>query len=152
MYDLFETMYGVLYAYAYAKINNHHRAEELSQDAFLLASEKIDEVMRSNSPSGWIMNALKYIIKREHRDMTYAKKYFTPISIDDALCSTTKYDDYEFEIREAFTESEWFLVRTAFIEKIPIGDIAKLLGIEYETCKKRLQKLKKDAKLRFASA
>lgn len=52
MRELYIEMYPKLYQYARVKLGDRQLAQELAQDVFVLAQEKIDSLRQSPNPKG----------------------------------------------------------------------------------------------------
>ena len=50
--DLYREMYQKLYAFARVRLRDEQLAQEVTQDVFVLAQEKLDEVRHSPNPQG----------------------------------------------------------------------------------------------------
>jgi len=141
---LFTDTFTPLFRFANARLNDAHRAEELVQDAFLIAVDKMDEVAASKNPEGWLMNTMKFLILHENRLRSKgAAIIFEYEQVNDYELASK--DEYIAETRSMFSDEEWWLLRVSCIEKLPVGIIAKQMGLPYETCKKRVQKVKRIA-------
>jgi RNA polymerase sigma-70 factor (ECF subfamily) len=153
--ELFERMNGELFSIAYQRIQDSHRAEELVQDVFLRASEKIDEVMQSPNPRGWLYYALEFFLKHEFRSRLNIQKAFVEQSefaedLEDSASNSAEDEALKMlEHSSMFTDNEWHLLKRAYIEGYTIAEIAEELGIEYDACAKRLHKARDKAKKLF---
>jgi len=76
-------------SYATSALQNFHLAEEAVQNTFKLACIKIDSLMSSDKPSGWLMNALKFIIRNKRRELFYRAK---EVSIEQLKIDMTDFD------------------------------------------------------------
>ncbi|MDR1329333.1 MAG: sigma-70 family RNA polymerase sigma factor [Oscillospiraceae bacterium] len=153
--ELYQEMKDRLYSYAYMNIRDYHRAEELVQDVFLLASQKIDSVMQSPNPRGWLVNALQFVLKREYRSHLNIQKAFVEQSaytedMEDSTSNSAEDEAFKMlELSSMFKADEWHLLKRAYIERYTIAEIAEELGIEYAACAKRLQKASNKARKLF---
>ncbi|MDR0839248.1 MAG: sigma-70 family RNA polymerase sigma factor [Oscillospiraceae bacterium] len=142
--ELFLSMYKQLLKYAYSRIGNYHRAEELAMDAFLLAREKLPDVMESRNPEGWLMKTLKNLIMHEFRTRKLIHKLFA--DMPEFTEPAAREDDGGFELLDALTPEDRGLLYAAYVEGRPMGEIAKDLGIGYSACVKRMQKARARAR------
>jgi RNA polymerase sigma-70 factor (ECF subfamily) len=62
--ELIDSMYDRLLEYARCKTHNATEVQDIVQNACLIAWEKIDSVMKSPNPQGWLMNAVKNRIQK----------------------------------------------------------------------------------------
>jgi len=144
--NLYVIMYDTLLRFANAKLGNIQRAEEIVQDAFIIAQQRVDTVMDSANANGWMVNTVKYLLKHEYRARQKAHALYYELKRDADVQKHFLSDDYIFELSDMFAKDDWELLFRVCIEGVPIGDITLELGIEYDACKKRLQKLKNIAK------
>lgn len=68
--ELFSETYMPLVMYAYSALQN----KELAQDAFSVACVKINELEASPNRQGWLMNALKHLIRNYRHTMAVRSK------------------------------------------------------------------------------
>jgi RNA polymerase sigma-70 factor (ECF subfamily) len=146
--DLFRETYRDLHLYAYAKLRDFHRAEELTQDVFVMAQSKLDELRLSPNPPGWLMNVLKNKIMHEFRTRT--RKRTVPLSevSDEAAdeAAGAAYISADIEMREIFTKEEWQLIDTIYVEGRTITKAAQELGISYDACRRRMNGIREKAR------
>jgi RNA polymerase sigma-70 factor (ECF subfamily) len=71
---LIDTMYDTLLDYARLRVSDTSRAQDIVQDACLLAWEKIDSLISSPNPNGWMMNTLKNCIHKHFADIAAEMK------------------------------------------------------------------------------
>jgi RNA polymerase sigma factor (sigma-70 family) len=153
--ELYQDMNSRLVFAAYADVKDRYRAEELVQDVFMLASKKIDSVMKSPNPRGWLVNTLQFVLKREYRSRLNVQKAFAEQSaftedLEDSASNSAEDEALKMlELSSMFTGAEWHLLKRAYIERCTIAEIADELGIEYDACAKRLQKARDKAKTLF---
>jgi RNA polymerase sigma-70 factor (ECF subfamily) len=147
---LFRKMYKPLYDAARSRIGDSHRAEELTQDVFVIASGKIDAVMGSPNPGGWLYVTLQNVLRHEFRTRQLVQQLFVPIEVVPEPIDSGKSNDADIEIleiRNLFEPEEWALLKKAYIDDVPIKVIAQELGIGYDACKKRLYKARDRARV-----
>ena len=71
--EIYVNKYMMFYLYAFTKTKNVGDAEDLVQDAFCTAVEKISSFSSSINPEGWIMQTLKNKIKNFNRKSVSVK-------------------------------------------------------------------------------
>ena len=64
---LYETLHDKMLRVAYRMVGNVDTAEDLVQNAFLLALFREDEVMRHPLPEGWLMRVLQNLARNEQK-------------------------------------------------------------------------------------
>ena len=64
---LYREYFNQIKLYAMAHISDPHRAEEIAQDTFHTAVEKIDTLMKADEPIRWLKRTAKNKIRNEQR-------------------------------------------------------------------------------------
>ena len=142
---LFLENYSYMEYYATRFFKNRDLAQDVVQETFLIAQTKIDQLMESASPKGWLFNTLKNVIgntyKQQKRlsDMVSIQDYDIPIDMEISVKST-----YESMI----SNDDLQLLIWIYCDGWPYADVAKHLGIGLDACKKRIQR----ARIRFKNA
>lgn len=132
--QLYREMYRKLVVYAENALNDS-LAEEAVQDTFRIACSKYDELMNSSNPQGWLMNTLKNVIRNIRKEQANLNKYFV---------MTMSLDDEEFmEVCAVGTDVHKRLLTLIVRYRYSILEAALEFGINVETCKKRIQRVKK---------
>ena len=81
---LYREYFNQIKLYAMAHISDPHRAEEIAQDTFHTAVEKIDTLMKADEPIRWLKRTAKNKIRNEQRTrQRYLKRY---LSLDAPEC------------------------------------------------------------------
>ena len=153
--ELYKEMYSVLLCYANAALKDKTLAEEAVQDTFRIACAKVGELSASENPRGWLMLTLKNVLRNTNRELAALNQLFvTAVSIDDEIVLETYASgtDYEKRIEDSdlnilysdlLSPDEYRLLKRIVLQKYTIRDAAKELGISIESCKKRIQRIKK---------
>lgn len=75
---LYREYFNQIKIYAMAHISDPHRAEEIAQDTFHTAVEKIDTLMKADEPIRWLKRTAKNKIRNEQRTrQRYLKRYLS---------------------------------------------------------------------------
>lgn len=75
---LYREYFNQIKLYAMAHISDPHRAEEIAQDTFHTAVEKIDTLMKADEPIRWLKRTAKNKIRNEQRTrQRYLKRYLS---------------------------------------------------------------------------
>ena len=77
--DLYREMYQKIYAFARVRLRDEQLAQEVTQDVFVLAQEKLDEVRHSPNPQGWLIRAAGYAVQHAQRDRQYIEQRTVPL-------------------------------------------------------------------------
>lgn len=152
---LYEEMFTKLLAYARVALSDNSLAEEAVQDTFRIACAKVEEVMGSNNPQGWLVLTLKNVIRNTRRELANLNRLFVAtMSIDDESFMETmaeqtdihkRVEDSEVDIlySDLLSQEEYRLLKMIVLEKYTINEAALEFGIPLEACKKRIQRIKK---------
>lgn len=116
---------------------NQGLAEDLVQETFLIAQTRLDCVVGSKNPVGWLVNTLKNIIGNTYQKRNFICTHLISESIIDEA------GEYEHPVNEMYaglideeTLSLLIWIYTSYQEA------ADRLGISLNACKKRIQRAK----------
>lgn len=142
---LFLENYSFMEYYATRFFRNQDLAQDVVQDTFLIAQAKIDRLMESESPKGWLFNTLKNVIGNTYKQQ---KRLADMVSIDDCDIPTTTELSVEATYHSMIPEEDLQLLIWVYCEERPYSEVAQRLGISLAACKKRIQR----ARLKFRAA
>ena len=152
--QLYREMYYQLMAYAKSALANEALAEEAVQDAFRIACAKIEDLMGSENPRGWIVLTLKNVIRNTRRELASLNNLVVAtLSMEDeafvesttaATDITQRVEDSEIDILylDLLTPDEYKLLKLIALHRYTMLEAAEEFGISVETCKKRVQRTK----------
>ena len=137
--QLYIRHYNDLIRFARSFVKND-LAEDLVQETFLIAQKRLDRVLSSKNPTGWLINTLKNVIGN-----TYQRRQF----IYTKLIPETAIDEsgeYVYSVNDMYTglidEEALSLLIWVYCEDTRYQDAASRLGISLSACKKRIQRAK----------
>lgn len=140
---LFRSSYNELEIYANALLKNHSDAETAVQDAFHTACNKIDDIMNSPNPVGWMKNVIKNISNNMRRRKT--KESLLVMHFADTLKDVGFEDLREFELYEQckaiLTKAEYDLMVSIYINGVSPKEKAQELDISIWACYKRIERM-----------
>ena len=145
--QLFKSMQKNLHAYAAGVLRNDFQAEEAIQETFCIVCQNPQDALSSPNPPGWVMEALKYVLKNTVRRNATLKKYF--IAAKDAdiewMGDPRHAPDGDIDLMYAnlICKDDYYLLKQVILEKRTMLDMAEELGISVEACKKRFQRAEK---------
>lgn len=145
---LYKEMFIKLNIYATNHLNSKSLAEEAVQETFRIAWAKIDKLMSSSNPNGWLMNTLKFVIGNTKRNiMRINKILINDLELDEhTMGSVTDEIDPIILYKEGFSEEEIKLLQKYAVEGKSLLEISKEIGISLAACKKRVQRVKEKFK------
>lgn len=146
---LYREQYVHMYRFAYLRLNDHYLAEEIVQDVFLLAYKKIKELRDCQNPQGWLVKTLGNTIMHALRTKQFIMSHF--VEFDEGI-EPSGYDiDSDLGLREQLSPEEWKLLSMIYNEGYSIDEAARMFGIKFETCRKRILRARKKIKNIFDS-
>lgn len=145
---LYRKMYRSLYLYVCAQCREDADVEDVIQETFREVFMHMDAVKSSPNPEGYVMNVLKYKLKRLWEDK---KKRNAEKNIgSEERCQESAENSMEvWDIcRRVLKKGEYLVVYKRYCEGKRISEIAKELKITEGACKMRIKrslvKLKKE--------
>lgn len=147
---IIEKFQNQLYKYVYSLVGDIHEAEDLLQDVFVKAYEKIDKYHHSNSFSAWLYkiaynHSINFIRKRNI--VSFVSKFdFTKVQ-----SSNSKADEYlenifdekvEKTLAKLNIEEKNLLVLRIFQEK-SFDEIGLILDSKPATARKKYERIRK---------
>lgn len=143
--DLCDKHYSGLFKYA-CTLTSAQDAEELMQELFLLAARRIDKLMESPSPDGWLAKALVFLSKN-WRDRQSVRQRHDGGSIEDCqyISAPDGAGDVEMELslQGVLNPQEYKLYRMIYYEGYTMKEAAALLGVSPEAVWKRMERVRK---------
>ena len=128
-------------AYAEHILKDAELAKDAVQESFRIACCKPNEIMNSPNPAGWLMNTLKYVIRRIRLHQKAVEKLFITYCFEEA-------EEYEQELNVdilysgLISKEDFDLLKLVIFEKYTIREAAQEMGISPDACKKRIQRAK----------
>lgn len=135
---LYCEMYDWLLGYANGTVMEPSRAEEAVQETFRIACDKRSTLLQSENPKGWLVNTLKGVLRNFVRKDTRDSKVFVPYP---------EQFDYEQPqelppelLYQDLAETKEYQLLMKLSETGSVRELAKVLQISENTCKKRVQR------------
>lgn len=143
---LFKDMYLQLMACAQDAFRNQSLAEEAVQDTFQLACIKINDVTTSPNPNGWLVKALRFIIRNKKKKLANHNALFVSTrELNENIASPQHMISVEIETTctEILGEEDYRLLKQVTLKEATIREAAQQFGLSEEACSKRVQRGKK---------
>lgn len=145
---LYRKMYNSLYLHVRAQCREDADVEDVIQETFREVFVHIDAVKNSPNPEGYVMNVLKYKIKKLWEDKKKRKAEGT-VCGEEACQESAESGMEVWDIcRRVLKKGEYLVVYKRYCEGKKIADVAKELRISEGACKMRIKrslvKLKKE--------
>ena len=162
--DLYCNYFNQIKLYAMAFVGDPDSAEEIAQDTFHTAWEKIDNLMEAEEPIWWLKRTAKHKIYNAHRvRRRYLNRF---LSLDDLMfveesaqgCVEDAVIEHEEEsrresvndvIQETLTPDEIALLKWVVMKQMHYAEIAQELGISLWSCQKRIQWVREKLRKKF---
>ena len=138
---MYREMFKRLWIYAKRQLEDDGLAEEAVQETFRIVCEKNRQVLESENPKGWIVNALKYTILTIKRDRAQLHKLYIYFEVEDRETEMTE-DHVDLSYFDLVSEQDFEMLKMIVLENRSIKDTADQFGMSVSACKKRLQRIK----------
>ena len=136
--QFYKDHYDHLYSYAYHVLHDQSLAEVAVQETFVVASKRVDKLMESERPIGWLYNTLKYIIKSIERDRAAVLRRC--VSLDDTIGPSEEMEDPE-ELDAS--DEDLGLLKRFYIDGYKLTELAEELNTTVPALKMRISRIKK---------
>ena len=146
--QLFCDMRRKLLQYAKLQLNGIPLAEDAVQEVFAIASMRIDALMQSENPKGWLVNTLKNVLHAAKRSAAKQSQIFAAAVNDEAIQEAADYDLSKTADRKwvdlfysgLIPDDDFQLIKMIDLDGYTIHETPKFLSISDEACKKRIQR------------
>lgn len=145
VYRLYQEMYDMLVSYAKSALHDEYLAEELTQEVFVTAVCKPEELMNSPNPQGWLYKTMWNTIQNYNRTSANRLKLIADYLAVNGAEITMSIDQPDLRLkygRLAQTE-EFRLIYDIVIEGKTYEELARERGISVENCRKRAERAKR---------
>lgn len=142
---LYFEMYDSLVGYANSYLNDHHRAEELTQEVFVSAVQKPEALMNSPNPKGWLYKAMWNMVQNNNRVTLRHMKLIADYLSVNGKEVTVSIDQPDLKLKYgSLAETEEFkLIYDMAVLGKSQQEMAVERGITVVNCKKRVERAKK---------
>lgn len=154
--DLYRKYFNQIKMYALCLISDPYRAEEIAQDTFHTAMEKIDDVMAADEPIRWLKITAKNKVRNEQRtrqrylkrflslDSTEMPEIASPVSVEQTVLEHEEQGRVPIleTVRQTLTSEEVTLLRQVVLERKSHMEVAQEHGISLWACQKRIQRIR----------
>ncbi len=136
--ELYKANRDKMFRYAYRLIGRAEKAEELVQEAFVLALLYENELINHPKPVSWLFVTLKYQIMNERR----RKESSSEVSLDDffSLEGEPLKESLDTVLPKELSDSERRILIWKFEEQIDYKEMSERLGITQNACRIRVMR------------
>ena len=137
-----------LLQYARLQLNGSHLAEDAVQEVFVIASTRVDTLMASENPRGWLVNTLKNVLHAASRSIA-RENPLSVASLGDELAQPPGQHEFSDPSDTSWVDlfyaglipdADFRLIKLVDLEGYSIREAAQILSIGEEACKKRVQR------------
>lgn len=151
---LYRNLFPELKIYAGRSLKSMEQAEEVVQDTFHEALQKIDMLMHHENPEAWLVltlqnklrNYRRAVIKNRERVLSLDTGALEALEWADltveAVLDKLTVQDAERQVRQALTPEEQYILRRLIFEDATHRELAQELGISVWTSQKRLERIR----------
>lgn len=138
--DLYYSMSPLLARYAITVLSDIDDAEDAVQEVFRIACTKVDTIVESQNPKGWLMNTLKHVLQNQQRAKARYISLLCYLMTIPKNTLHTVHNDIDLLYEDLTSSEDYALLKKLYLEELSINEIAIIEGITYEACKKRVQR------------
>lgn len=131
--------YTAMERYAARFFSSRDLARDAVQETFLVAQKKIDALMVSPNPEGWLFNTLKNIMGSMYKQQ---QRLSAMVPLEDGAGAAEMDLDPAVTYGSAIPREDLELLIWVYCRDMPYADAADRLGISLAACKKRIQRAK----------
>lgn len=141
---LYDSQRNMLFNYALSRLGDEEMAQEVVQETFRIACNKIQAVMENSNPAGWLIRALQNVMKKAIGNKQETAKYIAELP-DDLFMEDARLVDEDIDLlySDLVSNADFQLVKKFAVERKTIKDIAQEAEISISACKQRLSRAKK---------
>jgi len=149
--ELYHEMFTKLSIFAKKELGDSSISEEAVQETFVIACIKIDNLMDSPNPKGWLVNTLKNVIRNIKQSKSYCSRLLLSQVEIDTLSEPGQEEDLdpEFLYSGLVSKEAFWLLKRITIDNCSMLEVAEELGITLEACKKRVQRAKANFRKKY---
>ena len=120
---------------------NGDLAQELTQEAFLLACVNIDKVYGHEKPQGWLFKTLGNLLKRE-----WARRSRTPEELTDEFLAVEDQVPLDLFLPKELSETARKIILLRVEEGRSFDEIAEKVGMTPAACRQQMSRAKRQCK------
>lgn len=141
---LYRSYFHALEIHAYRFLGDWEDSHVAAQEAFHIACERIDVLMKQENQVGWLKNVVRNVCRHMIRDRQRQKLLFSSLeelSEADMPSTTDEALGRPIDIFEGLlSESEQELLQKIIVDDKSYAEVAKELDCNIWTCRKRVQR------------
>jgi len=141
--QLYRTHYTELYRYVLQTMGDAQQAEDIVQQAFLVAAKRPEELMKSPKPIGWIYRTAQNIMKNTQRSMVRMQLLITKLlQMQPEHTVSMLHRDSTLFLRDIICPEEFELLKAFYLDGYSYMELAQRYQISLSACKMRIFRAK----------
>ena len=142
---LYRKYFAVLEVHALRFLGNKNDAHIAAQEAFHIACEKVDVLMKHPNQIGWLKEVTKHVCQNMLRVQQFRFSFYTSLNELAGGQEPSTSDQLEEEdlgiFEEFLSKDEQFLLRRIILDGASYEEVAEELQISMWACRKREQRI-----------
>ena len=140
----YEQCYSRLFHYANSSLRDAVLSEEMVQETFRRACERMEAFLSSPNPMGWLYVVLKNVMKEAQRERERIAKTLNALSAmktnEESVSFAGDRKMVELHYGGLLKKEDFDLLCRVTIDNYSMLEAAKEFGLTLEACKKRVQR------------
>jgi len=136
-----------MFRYANSSLYDYYLAEEAVQETFMIAWEKIESLIKMESPVGWLFGTLKITMKRIKTGEYKLKRNF--ISTNEAITEDTPSQENlesTFFMDDVFSHDDYSILEKIYLHGYSYNELAEEMELPLSTVGMRVKRAKEKFK------
>lgn len=134
--EYYRKYYTEILKTARLRLKNDAIAEEITQEVFVTAWDKVVTLIEHDAPRGWLMRVLYWKLVNMQEEMA---RFFRMTELnEDEVSDPNAEQDLILKYEGLIPDEDLALLYRNYVQKIPCAQLAKELGIGLSACKMRV--------------
>ena len=136
--ELYSSEYQNLINYAGYILYNSDYVEDVVQETFAIAVQKIADLQSSNNQVGWLYRTLQNVVRNKNRDLQKPNKIISKITQSMFESNILFYESYKHHL----SEIDWTLLCERYCDGYQYEELSKRHNLSVSACKMRILRAK----------
>ena len=137
---IYKKYYSEMYYFAKKVLVSEDMAEDVVQEAFVVAYRRFDVLSAAPSPKGWLFKVLRHIIGDTYKKQS---RLLETISLlEDSDIPVHDKTNLRLELEGTLGEEDLEILIKLYVERYTYQEISKIHNISVAAAKKRVQRAK----------
>lgn len=130
--------YDFLFHYAWHRLHDEDRAHVAVQETFLIAAERIEALLASEKPVGWLVKTLQFTLLALKREQAAHDRQIVSISDCDTLSAPQELEPQELDFRDP----DLALLKAYYEDGYSVKELAEQMNTSEGALKMRVHRAK----------